>query len=87
MKTYLLVILLSICVFASALAVVTTREETRNLSKKLEEMESKRQALKQDWAKLILKQSNLASHARVEQVARHSLGMTLPETTIEVSTK
>ncbi len=87
MKTYLLVFFLSICVFGSALAVVTKREETRNLSKLLEQIDSKRRALKQDWAKLILKQSNLVSHARVERVARDSLGMKLPKIKTVVSMK
>ncbi len=67
--------------------MVTKREETRNLSKLLEQIDSKRRALKQDWAKLILKQSNLVSHARVERVARDSLGMKLPKIKTVVSMK
>tara|TARA_B100001142_G_C14105429_1_gene566943 strand:- start:467 stop:730 length:264 start_codon:yes stop_codon:yes gene_type:complete len=87
MKTNLFVLFLAICVFASALALVTKREETRNFSKQLEKVESQRRVLKQDWARLILRQSNLASHSRVEQVARDALGMKLPEPKTVVSTK
>ena len=87
MKTNLFVLFLAICVFVSALALVTKREETRNFSKQLEKVESQRRALKQDWARLILRQSNLASHSRVEQVARDALGMKLPETKTVVSIK
>jgi cell division protein FtsL len=87
MKTNFFVLFLAICVFLSALALVTKREETRNLSKQLEKIESQRRSLKQDWAKLILRQSNLASHSRVEQVARDALGMKLPETKTVVSAK
>ena len=87
MKANLFVLFLVICVFASALALVTKREETRNFSKQLEKVESQRRALKQDWARLILRQSNLASHSRVEQVARDALGMKLPEPNTVVSTK
>jgi cell division protein FtsL len=87
MKRNLFVLFLATCVFLSALALVTKREETRNLSKQLEKIESQRRALKQDWAKLILRQSNLASHSRVEQVARDTLGMKLPETKTVVSVK
>ncbi len=87
MKRNLFVLFLATCVFLSALALVTKREETRNLSKQLEKIESQRRSLKQDWAKLILRQSNLASHSRVEQVARDTLGMKLPETKTVVSVK
>ena len=87
MKTNLFVLFLAICVFVSALALVTKREETRNFSRKLEKIESQRRALKQDWAKLILRQSNLASHSRVEQVARDTLGMKLPENNTVVRAK
>ena len=87
MKTNLFVLFIEICVFVSALALVTKREETRNFSKQLEKVESQRRALKQDWARLILRQSNLASHSRVEQVARDALGMKLPEPKTVVSTK
>jgi cell division protein FtsL len=87
MKMNLFVLFLAISVFASALALVTKREETRNFSKQLEKLESERRAVKQDWAKLILRQSNLASHSRVEQVARDTLGMKLPEAKTVVSTK
>ena len=87
MKRNLFVLFLATCVFLSALALVTKREETRNLSKQLLKIESQRRSLKQDWAKLILRQSNLASHSRVEQVARDTLGMKLPETKTVVSVK
>ena len=87
MKRNLFVLFLATCVFLSALALVTKREETRNLSKQLEKIESQRRSLKQDWAKLILRQSNLASHSRVEQVERDTLGMKLPETKTVVSVK
>lgn len=87
MKMNLFVLFLAICVFASALALVTKREETRNFSKQLEKIESQRRTLKQDWARLILRQSNLASHSRVEQVARDALGMKLPENKTVVSNK
>ena len=87
MKRNLFVLFLATCVFLSALALVTKREETRNLSKQLEKIESQRRSLKQDWAKLILRQSNLASRSRVEQVARDTLGMKLPETKTVVSVK
>lgn len=64
--------------FASALAVVWSRHETRTLFVELQTLSGERDALDIEWGQLKLEQSAWSTHGRVEQTARVSLRMEIP---------
>lgn len=70
-----LAILLAIC----ALAVVTARHQARKLFVELQAMEQQARELDIEWGRLQLEQSTWAMHARIEQVARSQLQMSVPD--------
>jgi cell division protein FtsL len=63
---------------ASAIAVVWSRHETRNLFVELQTLSAERDALDIEWGQLKLEQSAWATHGRVEQTARVDLEMVIP---------
>lgn len=70
--------LLWILLLASAIAVVWSRHETRNLFIELQTLTSERDALDIEWGQLKLEQSAWSTHGRVEQTARVNLQMVIP---------
>lgn len=64
--------------FASALAVVWSRHETRTLFIELQTLSGERDALDIEWGQLKLEQSAWSTHGRVEQTARVNLRMEIP---------
>lgn len=72
------VLVLAVCVFASALAVVDTKHENRQRFIELEALKAERDGLNTEWAKLTLEQAAWATPTRVERIARDRLDMTLP---------
>jgi cell division protein FtsL len=70
-----LAILLAIC----ALAVVTARHQARKLFVELQAMEQQARELDIEWGRLQLEQSTWAMHARIEQIARSQLQMSVPD--------
>ena len=81
------IFILSVSVFGSALGLVVTRQESRVLGTQLYSLQSEKRLLKQEWSQLLFQQSTLASRSRVEELARHSIGMITPLTTTVVHTK
>lgn len=75
----LLLGMMGICVLGSAVAVVTTKHLNRNLHIQLQKLQQEQDALHVEWSRLLLEQGTLGSDARVEQIAREKLGMTLPK--------
>ena len=73
--------LLAAVVMASAVVVVQTKQENRNLVHQLEELRQEKSRLDTEWAQLQLEEATLAHHGRVEQLARDKLGMTDPKDT------
>lgn len=71
-------IFLVLCVLSSALAVVVSKHLNRRLHIQLQQLQQARDALHIEWSRLLLEQGTLGSDARVEQVAREQLGMTVP---------
>jgi cell division protein FtsL len=64
--------------FATALAVVWSRHETRTLFIELQTLNGERDALDIEWGQLKLEQSAWSTHGRVEQTARVNLRMEIP---------
>ena len=73
------VALLWLLLFASAIAVVWTRHETRSLFIELQQLSKQRDGLDIEWGQLKIEQSAWSTHGRVEQAARANLKMVIPK--------
>ncbi len=73
------VVLISLMVFMSAIAVVYNKHQSRQLFTKLQTLQQEVEALQVEWGQLLLEQGTWSSDARVERIARERLQMALPE--------
>jgi len=64
---------------ASAIAVVYTTHLNRQAFNQYQQLLDERDALNVEWGQLLLEQSALAAHARVEQIAIRRLDMKVPD--------
>ncbi len=79
-RTMLLVVpVVWLLVFVSAVGVVLVRHEARTLFTELERLSSERDRLNIEWSQLQLEQSAWSNHGFVERVASDRLNMTLPQ--------
>ena len=76
----LLMILAIVCVI-SAIAIVYTKHESRNLFVELEQLTAERDELNIEWGQLQIEQSTWATHARIERVALEELELVRPKST------
>lgn len=79
MIRWLLLLLLTAAVLASAIAVVVLRHESRQLFVALQEAETERDTARVEWSRLQLEQAWLGDAGRVESQARDELDMESPE--------
>jgi cell division protein FtsL len=70
--------LLGLAVFASAIGVVYAKHESRKLFIELQTLQTTRDEMNVEWGQLQLEQSTLATHARIDAVARTKLDMITP---------
>ncbi len=75
----LILCLLAVLVGASAMGVIYSKHESRQLFYTLEELNRSRDALNAEWGMLQLEQGAWATHGRVERVARERLDMKTPD--------
>ncbi|MGE3319930.1 MAG: cell division protein FtsL [Candidatus Berkiella sp.] len=75
----LAITMLATSVFASAIAVVYYKHQSRQLFTKLQNLQQDIESLQVEWSQLLLEQGTWAADARVEHVARERLQMHLPE--------
>ena len=80
-------LVLIIAIVVSALAVVRTKHENREMVTELEGLRSERERLDMEWAQLQLEEATLANNNRVERIARNQLGMTEPHDYVIVGDK
>ena len=80
MKMLLVIGLLGLVTFASALHVVTTRYQNRLLVVRLQELKVQRDELEREWGQLLLEQGTWSTHSRIEDLARSKLDMMIPDT-------
>jgi cell division protein FtsL len=66
-------------VLVCALGVVHVRQESRLLFVRLQALQAERDRLTTEWGRLLLEQGTWSAHARIEEVARVRLGMTMPQ--------
>ena len=62
----------------SALGVVVSAHQNRELFNTLSELQSERDGYQREWSQLLLEQSALSAHGRVEQLASERFGMSVP---------
>ena len=74
-----LVIFLALIVLASSLGVVYAKHQSRKLFVELDTLKKERDEMNVEWGQLQLEQSTLATHGRVERIAKKRLGMVTPE--------
>ena len=78
--TLLLLVFAIVCVI-SAIALVYTKHESRNLFVELEQLTTERDELNIEWGQLQIEQSTWATHARIERVAVEELSLKRPQST------
>lgn len=66
-------------VFLSAAGLVYSKHQSRTLYIELRDLQRERDAMEVEWGKLLLEQSTLATHGRIESEARDRLGMEIPD--------
>lgn len=76
-RLFLTLVLLAL-VTTSALGVVYTRHDSRQLAVRLGELENDRDEIIAEWSRLQLEQAWLADASHVESKARTELGMDQP---------
>ena len=69
--------ILLVAVIASAVTVVRTHHERRNLFVQLDEVDVQRDRLQVEWGRLQIEQSTWAASDRIERVAAEKLGLHL----------
>jgi cell division protein FtsL len=78
----LLIVVLTLgAVIVSALGIVYTRHQSRQLAVHLGELENLRDDVIAEWSRLQLEQAWLADAGNIESTARDHLGMRTPENT------
>lgn len=71
------VVLLALLLISS-LGVVVSAHENRELFNTLSQLQAERDGYQREWSQLLLEQSALSAHGRVEQLASERFGMSVP---------
>lgn len=77
-KKSLLVSLLTLCLFASAFAIVYMKDLNRRLFIQYQGLQRESTQATIEWGKLLLEQSTWSTQSRVQQMAQGQLGMIVP---------
>ncbi len=75
----LLILILLIITFVSAVSVVYAKHYNRKLFVELQQLEKQRDNMEVEWGKLQLEQNTWATHVRIERIAREQLQMITPQ--------
>lgn len=73
-----LVAVLTMAVFASAVAAVYSKHRSRELFVTHQQLKREQDRLDVEWGRLRLEQGTWATHGRVEKVAREKLDLRMP---------
>ncbi|MDN3609163.1 cell division protein FtsL [Vibrio ostreicida] len=77
-------LLLLVLIFSSAMGVVFTTHHTRQAITEKDQALEERERLDNEWRNLLLEETALAEHSRVEDMARSELQMKRPDSDKEV---
>ncbi|MEC7376189.1 MAG: cell division protein FtsL [Pseudomonadota bacterium] len=64
---------------ASSIGVVVSAHDNRDLFNTLSQLQAERDRYQSEWSQLLLEQSALSAHGRVEKLAAERFGMVVPE--------
>ncbi|MGA2655090.1 MAG: cell division protein FtsL [Gammaproteobacteria bacterium] len=73
------IIILAILFFLTAFAIVYFKHSNRQLLIELHDLQKQRDALNSEWSQLLLEESTLITHSRVERIATEELHMFVPK--------
>ncbi|EDM66323.1 MAG: cell division protein FtsL [Moritella sp.] len=77
------VVSLLLAILIAAFAVIMLTHETRQLTNNKEQLLTQRDFADIEWRNLLLEQSTLEEHSKIEYTAKHKLGMYRPSTAEE----
>lgn len=77
-------LLLTVLLVVSSLVVVYLSHQSRELMAEREDLLRERDALDIEWRHLVIEESALAEHSRIEQLAQRNLQMQRPDDDQEV---
>ncbi|MFA6037512.1 MAG: cell division protein FtsL [Legionellales bacterium] len=70
--------IIGILLFLTALAIVYFKHSNRQLLIEVHTLQTQRDALNSEWSQLLLEESTLITHSRVERIATQELHMHVP---------
>ena len=73
-----------ILIFASAMGVVFTTHHTRQAITEKDQALQERERLDNEWRNLLIEETALAEHSRVQEIAKDELQMKRPDSDKEV---
>ena len=79
MKKKILALVLGVAVLGSLVQIVVHRHLSRQLFVASQDLQAEVVELGREWGRLLLEQGTLATHGRIEELARERLNMMLPE--------
>ena len=77
-KQVLVSLVLILVLTVSAIGVVVSAHENRELFNTLSTLQQQRDSHEREWSQLLLEQSALSAHGRVEKLAAERFGMRVP---------
>lgn len=77
-------LILMILIFATAMGVVFTTHHTRQAISEKDQAFMERERLDNEWRNLLLEETALAEHSRVQELAKEDLEMKRPDADKEV---
>ena len=77
-------LLVLILIFASAMGVVFTTHHTRQAITEKDQALQERERLENEWRNLLIEETAVAEHSRVQEIAKDELQMKRPDSDKEV---
>jgi len=78
-KKFFIISLMMSLTISSALGVIYSKHKTRMLHVQLQRMYTERSNLNTEWSRLLLEKSTWMADVRIEQLAKQTLNMIMPE--------
>ena len=76
---FIILVLIKCFTIGSALSIIYVKHKSRMLHVLLQNIHLERSRLNTEWSKLVLEKSTLMTDVRIEQTAKQSLGMAMPD--------
>lgn len=77
-RNVMISVALVLLLVASSVGVVVSAHENRKLFNTLSQLQAERDQYQREWSQLLLEQSALSAHGRVERLAAERFGMVVP---------